>query len=91
MSACGVVAEAEVFAFVDFDGVERVAEDCVGELAGGPVAELVGEGKDEGGSRPVAARSSSFCGSGVMRRRRRVGAEDAGGVGSKVTATERAR
>ena len=45
----GVVAEAEVFALVDLGDVEGVDEDVGDEVAGMQVAELVGEGEDEGG------------------------------------------
>ena len=43
----GVVAEAEGFAFVDFYGVECVGQDRLGEVVGGPEAEVGVEGKDE--------------------------------------------
>ena len=35
-SACGAVAEAECLALVDLGGVQRVAQDCAGEVARGP-------------------------------------------------------
>ena len=68
-SAGGVVAEAEVFALVDLGGVDGVDEDVGGEVAGvrcGGAASV--KGRTRVASRPVAARSSSLRGSGVMRR-----------------------
>ena len=45
--AFGVVAEAEVFSFVEFDDVEGFVEDFSGEGSGGHLREIFGEGNDD--------------------------------------------
>ena len=63
MSASALVAEAEVFAFVDLDGVERVAEDAAWRSRGRRCGESSSvKGRTRVASMPVAARSSSLCG-----------------------------
>ena len=50
VDACfGLVAEAEVFAFVQLGDVEGLLEDVGGEVARGGAGELGGEGQDEEG------------------------------------------
>ncbi len=57
-----LVAEAEVLALVDLDGVEGVAEDALGEVAGRPLTELVGEGQYEDGVETGCAEQIEFDG-----------------------------
>ena len=44
----GIVAEAEGLAFVDFSGLEGGGKDTLCKIVGGPLAERVVEGEDEG-------------------------------------------
>ena len=61
----GAVAEAEIFAFVDFDRVEASWRMLRGELAGGASGESSWvKGRTRVTSTPVAARSSSLWGGG---------------------------
>ena len=76
----GVVAEAEVFALVDFGDVEGVDEDAGDEVAGMQVAELVGEGKDEGGVDAGVGEELELAGERGEKCEWCFGAEDAGGV-----------
>ena len=64
----GVIAEAEVLALVHLGGVDAASSrTSAGEVAGGMWRELAVKGRTSVASIPVAARSSSLCGSGVMR------------------------
>ena len=45
----GVIAETEVFSFVEFDDVQGVLQDVGGEGPGGHLREFFGEGQDEDG------------------------------------------
>ncbi len=47
--ALRLVAEAEVVSFVDFDGMQAVAQHGGDEGFSGHFAEFIGEGKDEHG------------------------------------------
>ncbi len=81
MLACGVVAEAEVFSLVDLGDVEGVAEDGLGEVVGGGVAEGVGEGEDEGGVEAGGGEEFELAGEWGDEGEGLSGAEDVGGVG----------
>jgi len=76
----GVVAEAEVFALVDLGDVEGVDEDVGDEIAGRHVAELVGEGEDEGGVEAGVGEEFEAAMERGDEGKRRFGTEDAGGV-----------
>ncbi len=76
----GVVAEAEVFAFVDLGGVDGVDEDVLGEFAGVHVAEGVGEGKDESCVDAGGGEEFELAGKRGDEPLRVFRAEDAGGV-----------
>ncbi len=43
------MAETEGFTFVDFDRVQRVMQNALGEFAGGPGGEFFCEREDKGG------------------------------------------
>lgn len=77
----GLMTEAESFAFVDFDGMEGVAQDGLGEVAGRPTAEVVGEGKDEDEVETGSGEELQLFSQRRDERKARGGVEDVRGVG----------
>lgn len=80
-AALGLVAEAEVFAFVELGDVEGLLEDFGGEGAGGGAGELGGEGEDEDGVDAGGGEELDFAVQGGDKGLGGFGAEDADGVG----------
>ena len=80
-AAFGLVAEAEVFAFVELGDVEGLLEDFGGEGAGGGAGELGGEGEDEDGIDAGGGEELDLAMQGGDEGLGGFGAEDAYGVG----------
>ncbi len=76
----GLVAEAEVLAFVELVDADAVAEEILGEGAGGHAREVVREGQDDDGVEAGGAEEFEFLGEWGDEGQVGFGAEDAGGV-----------
>ena len=77
----GVVAEAEVFSFVEFGDVESFVEDFSGEGSGGHLRELFGEGNDDDCVESGSGEELEFFGERGDEGEGGFGTEDARGMG----------